>query len=179
MLNKCNQLDSLKAFIRERYAMQKLLIGILVVMSTLGSGLLLSGTAFADTAQPGLTLQGPDKVREGYFQLRVDGVAEEDSFVIELASSEQFATVENTFSPLGAFRQLSLSGFDDGRYYFRAVHSGTGEYSNIHQLDVVHYPLWQALSLFTLGALLFISLLVTMLILTRRSARNHKEPSHG
>lgn len=126
-----------------------------------------------------LTLSGPDQVREGYFQLRVEGLSEGESFQLEQSNDQQFSSVVAVYQPVGAFRQLSLSGFDNGLYYFRAV-SDSGQQSQVHQLEVEHYPLWQALSLFVIGAFLFASFVVTLLVLhSRRNSLGSKRAGHG
>jgi hypothetical protein len=115
-------------------------------------------------------LSGPtDKVSEGYFNLKVEGLGDEQRFVVEMAHNETFSNVERQFEPLGAFRQLSLSGFDDGTYYFRA-RSGE-QYSNVIAVTVSHYPLWQALLLFSLGLILFAALVFTVVYFYRRSSQ--------
>lgn len=129
--------------------------------------LLMAGPTLAASSW---VLTGPESTREGYFQLRLqhrDSVDASAEFVIELSSREDFATIDQEFSPLGSFAQLSLSGFDDGVYYFRA-RTATHEYSNTHRIEVTHYPLWQALSTFVIGAILLTSLLTTLLLLHRR-----------
>lgn len=141
--------------------------------------LLVMGLLPAQGAQDDWTLSGPEQTREGYFQLRLDGPDERASFIVEQSTDEDFTEVVASFSPLGSFRQISLSGFDDGHYYFRAHIEVAGEslYSNVHPLEVRHYPLWQALGLFIMGALVFIALLGTLWHLHRglKSARTASE----
>lgn len=113
-------------------------------------------------------LSGPsDKVSEGYFYLEVDGLSDDQRFVVEMSHNDDFAAVEREFEPLGMFRELSLSGFDDGTYYFRA-RSGD-RYSNVVSVRVSHYPLWQALLLFGLGLIIFATLVYTIVYFYRRS----------
>lgn len=119
-------------------------------------------------------LQGPDQTREGYFQLHLvdaEGQPVPGGFTIEVSRSADFAVIESEFAPLGSFNRLSLSGFDDGVYYFRARlgdPSHNREYSSTHAILVSHYPLWQALGAFSVGAILFACLLLTLLTLHRR-----------
>ena len=150
--------------------------------------LVFSGQPLAPAyAAQSFTLEGPERSREGYFQLQVNGLDDDQAFIIELASAEDFSSIDATFSPLGSFRQLSLSGFDDGTYYFRARLDNNGEpgsavHSNVLQVQVEHYPLWQALGLFGLGAVLFIALVTTLLRLhwhSRTRQTGNKEPQHG
>lgn len=143
-----------------------------------------------------LSLNGPAHSREGYFQLQVGNLQEGQRFVIEQSSNESFNHVDATYPPLGSFQQLSLSGFDNGSYFFRARLLQDSEsidavvYSNIHQISVEHYSLWQALSLFAIGAMLFIALITVLLRLHWQNraqtaqglAANHYNqhgPGHG
>lgn len=129
--------------------------------------LLIAGSSLAASSW---VLTGPESTREGYFQLHLQhrhNAGASAEFTIELSGHEDFATIDQEFSPLGSFAQLSLSGFDDGVYYFRA-RTATNEFSNIHRIEVTHYPLWQALSTFVIGAILLISLLTTLMMLHRR-----------
>lgn len=117
-------------------------------------------------------LTAPANSREGYFQLLISGVPDEAGFIVEQAADESFTQVMNSYTPVGSFQQLSVSGFDDGVYYFRARLNGSeNEYSNIVQVSVSHYSLWQALGLFTLGTVLLLSLLLTLFILHARYGR--------
>ncbi|MCC5880762.1 MAG: hypothetical protein JJU03_12795 [Idiomarina sp.] len=144
-----------------------------------------SGTSQSDTNHT-ITLTGTERSSEGYFQLQVEGLNDQQQFVIEQSSSADFYTIEARFPPLGSFRQISLSGFDDGTYFFRArVEQGDNavSYSTTHQVSVQHYPLWQALSLFGVGLGLFVALLTTLLWLHWNSQRGpyhrQSESTHG
>ena len=132
--------------------------------------LCLAGPSLATSSW---VLTGPEHTREGYFQLRLEHPLDDDAseasteFIIELSRHADFSSIEQEFAPLCSLTQLSLSGFEDGIYFFRA-RTATNEYSNIHRIEVSHYPLWQALSTFVLGAILLTSLLTTLLMLHRR-----------
>lgn len=61
----------------------------------------------------------------------------------------------------GDFKQISLTGFADGSYWFRARGEdadGNLWYSEPTRVEVKHYPLWQAFGLFASGALMFVVL---------------------
>ena len=132
--------------------------------------LCLAGPSLATSSW---VLTGPEHSREGYFQLRLEQGPEVEAadasaeFIIEVSRHADFSNIEQEFAPLGSFTQLSLSGFDDGIYYFRA-RTASDDYSNIHRIEVSHYPLWQALSTFVLGAILLTRLLTTLFMLHRR-----------
>ncbi|MGX5913794.1 hypothetical protein ACR0ST_03585 [Aliidiomarina sp. Khilg15.8] len=129
---------------------------------------LLLGSCWFSAEAADFELSGPsEKVAEGYFYLEVDGLQEDQRFVVEMSHDQDFSMVAREFEPLGMFRELSLSGFDDGTYYFRAR---SGErYSNVVAVTVSHYSLWQALFLFTLGLIIFATLVYTIVYFYRRS----------
>ena len=120
-----------------------------------------------------LNLAGPDTtVREGYFTVSVvsDGNNSLENLVIESATTPDFESMTR-FPALGDFKQLSLTGFSNGTYYLRARADNIGSPSNVIQVKVNHYPLWQALSLFFTGLLLFTLLVVVLLMRHRRVQR--------
>lgn len=117
-----------------------------------------------------LELQGPDKVsKEGYFSVTVTGTGTKEqppndlqNLRLQLSKSSEFSQVLQEFPALGDFRQLSLSGFSNGEYFIRAIADNVGQPSDPIKVTVSHYPLWQALSLFVAGLLLFTVLLITL-----------------
>ena len=122
-------------------------------------------TAHAD-AQP-LVLEGPSAtVREGYFTVSASWQNDQQQplsgLVIEVSTQRNFTEVEQRFPALGNFTQLSLTGFSDGVYYLRARSDASEEPSNIINVKVQHYPLWQALGLFSSGLVIFLLLAVTL-----------------
>lgn len=169
------------------------MIRVICIFGCLGGCLALGGwsiPAYAATYE----LSGPDRVvREGYFQLdmqlnvqlsvAVTEATDHARFVVEMSDAEDFSAIAATFTPLGSFTRLSLSGFDDGVYYFR-LRSGsatqtdtTGEVlSNVVRVEVRHYPLSRALALFVAGAVLF-SILLALIV--RFSWRDRKAGSGG
>ncbi|RUO77816.1 hypothetical protein CWI81_04870 [Idiomarina seosinensis] len=131
-------------------------------------------TLAAPSAAQSLQLNGPDStVREGYFTVNVSSTTDASepiaSLVIEASSSKDFKQNLQTFPALGDFKKLSLTGFSDGTYYLRARSEDVSEYSNVIQVRVQHYPLWQALGLFVVGFLIFTALVVTIIRFHQKS----------
>lgn len=128
--------------------------------------MLLSAPVIAQTDE--LELSGPSAtVREGYFTLSVETAEGEstESLIVERSTSENFNSVTHQYPFLGSTTSMTLSGFADGDYWFRV---STGEQSGKQsspaiRVQVQHYPLWQALSLFAVGAALFLVVLVYIL----------------
>lgn len=127
-----------------------------------------------------LALEGPSAVvNEGYFTLYLTGTSPEQNFQqleIEQSTDQNFTQVEGRFPFLGSFQQISLSGFSNGDYWFRA----RGERSNGEvfttapvAVTVKHYPLWQALTLFSIGAVMFLIVAGYILLAARRGGSQH------
>lgn len=115
-------------------------------------------------------LGGPDTtVREGYFILSLDKPPTSD-ITIQQSADADFATITTEFNWFGDFSATTLSGFADGTYYFR-VNTAEGA-SNIIEVEVLHYPLWQAFGLFFAGLLLF--LIVVLLIVRMHWVTNDR-----
>lgn len=127
-----------------------------------------------------LNLRGPSSVvKEGYFTVSVDptDVTELNRITIEVASNLDFTEDTREFPALGHFNDISLTGFSDGKYYLRArVENASGQsfVSNTIEVTVKHYPLWQALSLFFVGLIIFITLVATLLLLHRQWVHSRK-----
>ncbi|MDX1706421.1 hypothetical protein [Pseudidiomarina sp.] len=103
-------------------------------------------------------LGGPEAtVREGYFILSLDNPPTGD-VTIQQSADTDFSSVTAEFNWFGDFSATTLSGFADGTYYFR-LNTPEG-FSNVIQVEVLHYPLWQAFSLFFAGLLLFLILVL-------------------
>lgn len=128
-----------------------------------------------------LTLSGPGSViKEGYFtvSVRATDVPELNRLTVEVASNSEFTENTRQFPALGNFKDISLTGFSNGTYYLRArAESGNGQtlVSNTIKITVKHYPLWQALTLFFIGLVIFITLVATLLLLHRRWVHSKKE----
>lgn len=138
------------------------------------TGLLLASVnevTASDTSE--IILTGPERtVSEGYFQLEFQLAAPRDTqnVIIERSTSEAFQSIEASYPPLGSFQTITLSGFDDGTYYFRAINTDTGLVSNVVAVSVQHYPLSRALVLFGAGAIIFM-LLVTFILKAHRKTQ--------
>ncbi|WP_113906300.1 hypothetical protein [Aliidiomarina celeris] len=137
---------------------------------------------------PALTLTGPSgAVSEGYFRLHAEGddtlhnAPAETQLLFEQSDSEDFASVIRRYPAMGEFNQVALSGFSDGRYYFRAaVFQATNAervaVSNVVTVHVQHHSLNRALTLFAIGAGIFILLVLTILryhLQTKREGTEH------
>lgn len=118
-----------------------------------------------------LSLSGPkETVREGYFtvSITVNGAVEPKNLAVVSSTDKNFQKGVQRFPALGDFKQLSLTGFSDGTYYLRATADNIGQPSEIITVTVDHYPLWQALGLFLVGLLLFVTLVTVLLRSHRR-----------
>lgn len=135
--------------------------------SGIGAGI-SSSAAQSYEAEPLFELTGPQTiVREGYFRLTAEpgeNSQGNEPFIVQMSGDEDFSAIRATFPPLGNFNRLSLSGFDDGVYYFRLSSPADNSIlSNSIRVEVRHYPLSRALGLFGLGAALFTILLILII----------------
>ena len=73
---------------------------------------------------------------------------------------------------MGNFHQVTLTGFESGHDYSRAVHQQRVVSQTAIEVTVEHYPIWQALTLFLLGALLFLLLLLTLIMGHKKAVAN-------
>lgn len=112
-----------------------------------------------------------ERSREGYFVVAIDQ-APQAAMVLQQSNSEDFAEITGQFAWFGDFTEMTLTGFEDGAYFFR-LKPQAGISSNVVQLQVEHYPSWQAYSLFFTGLTLF-SLLVLSIIILHRRARQQE-----
>lgn len=167
-----------------RYCLFAWLLSLFTLLP-LSAAASVSTGAFNYPATVSVALSAPERVREGNFQLSVEqrsagsdaGNHEPKSWVIEQSNRADFESVVASYAPVGSFQQLSLSGFDDGDYFFRArlraaepaAHSTEQTFSNVVKVEVRHYPLWQALSVFSVGAALFFILCLTLWRLQRQA----------
>ncbi|MDV6314872.1 hypothetical protein [Idiomarina sp. HP20-50] len=133
------------------------------------------------TLADSLTLSGPGSVvKEGYFTVSVRAAdeAELNRLTIEVASNSEFTQSTRQFPTLGDFKDISLTGFSNGSYYLRArAQNANGQslISNTIKVTVKHYPLWQALTLFFIGLVIFVTLVATLLLLHRQWVHSRKE----
>jgi len=131
-----------------------------------------------------LKLSGPDSVvKEGYFTVSVSttAAAELNRVTIEVASDSEFSENTKQFPALGDFKDISLTGFSNGSYYLRARAEDAKNQtylSNTIEITVKHYPLWQALTLFFIGLVIFITLVATLLLLHRQWIHSKHQNHH-
>ncbi|WP_146530254.1 hypothetical protein [Novipirellula artificiosorum] len=128
--------------------------------------------AFAASSNPHPTLAFEetvfDDVREGYVSLAWNPVE---------GASEYIVTEHGGVTPYrGAFRKAFVSGLADGtyRYQVRAYdESGTLllESTTDAVVQVNHWPLWQAIALFVMGLLLFLTLISVIVLGASSSGR--------
>lgn len=134
-------------------------------------------------------LSAPESSREGYFVLSLSE-SPSQGFIVEYSTDEDFREIERTYPWFGDFQRMTLTGFDDGNHYFRiravADESGglgpknsqpsiqsSNQVSNVVRVQVDHYALEQALTLFALGGLLF-AILVVIILHKHRRSRAHE-----
>jgi len=128
-----------------------------------------------------LELTSVEMSKEGYFVLRSNTAPAATTWQLERWSAAPTATQLNNQQPLALYpwpantQQLTLSGFANGTYYFR-LRASNNNYSNVVKVQVDHYPLWQALSLFSLGLGLFVIVVVVIAKGAYRSANATEEP---
>lgn len=144
----------------------------------------LPTTALADESPSQLTIEGPSSViKEGYFNVSVSAKSDKqklNKLTIEVATDTDFTQNKKQFPALGDFSTISLTGFSDGLYHLRAraeTSDGDVLVSNVIQVRVEHYPLWQALTLFFIGLIIFVAV-VTTLLLFHRNWTHSRHHSH-
>lgn len=111
---------------------------------------------------------------EGYFVL--SWTSEPDSDVpvtLQQSTSGNFnSPVEYTLAANGS---ITLTGFEDGRYYFRARQEGS-PFSETVVVDVAHHSLQRAFTFFLIGLALFVILVATIIKGNRQLAVDEKLP---
>ena len=126
---------------------------------------LFAATAPARAAEATLTAS-TDVSNEGYFVLSWESDADSDALVLQQASSTDFAdTIDRSVAQTGA---VTITGLDDGDYYFRLSNSGQSISEPVH-IAVQHHSLARAGSFFLLGLILFSILIITILTGNRRT----------
>ena len=110
-----------------------------------------------------------ERSREGYFVVSLDQPPQ-SQLTLQQSSKKNFATIDAEFVWFGDFTDMTLTGFSDGDYFFR-LKPTAGATSNLVQLQVQHYPSWQAYGLFFTGLVLFSILVVTLIGLHMRTRR--------
>lgn len=111
-----------------------------------------------------------DVATAGYYQLKWQGVADNVNVEIQEADNARFRNAETLYQ--GRDRARVVTGRSDGTYYYRArrvdVNGSTGAWSDIVKVQVEHHPLSRAFGFFTVGAIVFLSILIAILIGNRR-----------
>ncbi|WP_162558587.1 hypothetical protein [Saliniradius amylolyticus] len=108
--------------------------------------------------------------REGYFVLNFDNYSSKyDTLIIEQTSPDSW---QQRFDVTGQ-RQVTLSGFADGLYQARLTAPGEVEEPVVlASIHVKHHSLNQALTLFGLGLLTFLALVISLITLSRKEHEN-------
>lgn len=106
----------------------------------------------------------------GYYQLTWHNADENVSFEIQEADNAAFHQAEPLYQ--GRDRATVVTGRSDGTYYYRArlvdVNGTTGAWSDTVKVRVEHHPLSRALGFFTVGAVVFLAILIAILVGNRR-----------
>ncbi len=111
-----------------------------------------------------------DLATAGYYQLKWQGIADNVHVEIQEADNARFRNAETLYQ--GRDRARVVTGRSDGTYYYRArridVNGSTGAWSDIVKVQVEHHPLSRAFGFFIVGAIVFLSILIAILIGNRR-----------
>ncbi|WP_417664987.1 hypothetical protein [Pseudidiomarina sp.] len=120
-------------------------------------------SAYVLSAQGELpVLSAPSESREGYFVLKLSD-APRQALWVEYSTDPKFTKVVRTYPWFGDFDRMTLSGFSNGEHFFRLrsdshPQANSTQLSNVVKVRVDHYPLWQAIGLFSVGLVVFIFL---------------------
>ena len=113
-------------------------------------------------------LSAPSQSREGYFVLSLSRSPQQPLW-LDYSAQADFSKITRSYPWFGDFTQITLSGFANGEHYFRVRNQQHAVVSNVISVKVDHYPLWQALSLFVAGLLLFILIAGVIVFYHQRS----------
>ncbi|OZB03029.1 MAG: hypothetical protein B7X54_10360 [Idiomarina sp. 34-48-12] len=185
---------------RARFVINIALLLLITLLARPASAYVLSSqTNTSNLANSSLPkLSAPSKSREGYFVLSLSA-SPTQNLIVEYSADESFREIERMYPWFGDFQRMTLTGFGDGNHYFRirsvADESGnlspqnsqlnnqpsiepsiepSNHVSNVVRVQVDHYALEQAFTLFALGGLLFVILVVIILYQHRRRSRTHE-----
>lgn len=101
---------------------------------------------------------------EGYFVISWTSASESDAPVIlQQSPSENFGTTISREFNLPANGSVTITGLNDGLYYYRAIHSGESSFSNVVTVEVAHHSLQRAVAFFLVGLVLFLILVATII----------------
>ena len=113
----------------------------------------------------------------GYFQLSWQG-SSSGEYLLQEAPDPDFTNAKNLYE--GPDTASLVSGRANGVYYYRirdyrisdnAQAADAGSWSNVVKVEVAHHPLSRAFMFFTLGAIVFLSTLVVVVL----GNRAHKQ----
>ena len=90
----------------------------------------------------------------------MDSLSQSDDYQLQAAATQDF--FEFTSRTISDSGSITLTGYPDGIYYFRA--GLPGSWSGIVQVEVQHHSLSRAFAFFTLGLLLFLVLVGTIVL---------------
>lgn len=121
----------------------------------------------ADSPAQPLRLQASTELStEGYLVLSWDAASAPASLLLEQSTNADFSN--SVRREVGEARATTLTGLEDGDYYFR-LSSASGPLSEPVHVQVAHHSLTRAASFFFLGACLF-GLLIFVIISGNREA---------
>ena len=132
-------------------------------------------TGFLLLCAPGLSFaveltSDTNTATAGYYQLQWDNAADNSRFEIEEADNSAFDQSRQVYQ--GPDRARVITGQPDGTYYYRAriiaVNGSPGPWSKPVKVEVDHHPLSRALGFFSVGAVVFVAILLAILIGNRR-----------
>lgn len=111
-----------------------------------------------------------DIATAGYYQLTWQNADDNVQVELQEAGNARFQNAKPLYR--GPDRARMVTGRPDGTYYYRArpldVNGTAGAWSEIIKVKVKHHPLSRALGFFIVGAIVFFSILVAILIGNRR-----------
>ncbi len=111
-----------------------------------------------------------DVATAGYYHLRWKSADKHVNVELQEAVNAEFRHANSLYQ--GRDRARIITGRSDGTYYYRIraldVNGTAGDWSDIVKVQVKHHPLSRALGFFTVGAVVFLSILIAILIGNRR-----------
>jgi len=115
---------------------------------------------------------------EGYFVISWASEAGVDTpVVLQQSPSENFGTTLSREFNLPAYGSVTITGLTDGAYYFRVTHAGQSSFSDLLVVEVAHHSLSRALTFFSVGLVLFLILLGTIIRGNQSLTENGKKPA--
>jgi hypothetical protein len=112
----------------------------------------------------------------GYFTLRYnvpnDDISRSENWLLQVSKSNAFAQVLNDY-PIGETKQISLSGYPNGHYYFRLINTNENQASDPALVVVKHHSQSLAFALFATGISLFTFLVGLIAFYSHKSTQNN------